>query len=315
MQNKGNSAFGKNNFDRLEAAGLVSGEDTTAATKTRTQERITALTELAGKITKIEDALASLYTLSKASRLKKLTQVLSAVKKLHGSPLPTGAKKYVGNCLNELTSLREGVYATSAQVDKNALQLIAAGKAKTEILALASAAGAKLDKIMAESNEHADLEEFFRKAGEVIKKNAGEATKLEGIKDRAFMIARAPVVPADGSVSVEKLTRLGFKVENMGGYAVMHNQLVIGISPKALMGDKAGSLKSEKTSAAIRAEADRLRKLVQKKTKTKLQLVSDKSYPYMNGAWFWLMNDTDLDTFARAFPGSHIKVTRWGFAF
>src|SRR5882672_9677373 len=153
----------KTNFDKLEAAGLVAGADDSNAVKTRTQERITELKTVAKKIEKVEAALADLYVLSKPARLKRLTQVMSAVKDLHASKLPTGAKKHVGNCLNELTSLREGVYASNAQVDRQTLSLITARQAHTEITAMVAASEARLDKITAESNQSSDMEDAYRK--------------------------------------------------------------------------------------------------------------------------------------------------------
>lgn len=304
----------KTNFDKLEAAGLVAGEDTTAAVKARTQSRITDLKELNGKISKVEAALADLYVLAKPQRLKKLTQVLTAVKKLHSSPLPTGTKKHIGNCLNELTSLREGVYASNSQMDKKALVLISASKAKADINTLMLASEVKMDKIMADSSHASDMDEFFKKTESVIQKFSHEAEKLNSLSDKPFVIARVPVIPVDGGVSVEKLSRLGFSSESLGGYAVLHNQIVLGISPKSLLGDKAGDIKSAKVAAAIRAEADRLRILAGKKTNTKLLFVSN-ALSYGTRIWFWLMTEKDLDMFARAFPGSQVKVSRWGFAF
>ncbi len=310
-----NSAFGKNNFDRLEAAGLVAGDDTTALVKAKTQTRITELEALAAKVTKVEAALTDLYVLSKPARLKRITQVMTAVKKLHASPLPVGAKKHIGNCLNELTSLREGIYASNAQVDKKALALIATVQAKEDIKALAAAATTRLDKIMADSTHDSDLEEFYRKAADVIEKHTTESAKLSAIQSKPFVIARVPVVPADGMLSVDKLTRLGFDVENLSGYAVLNKQLTIGINPRALLGEHGGAIKGEKAATAIQAEADRLRKLLQKKTNTKLQFVCDKAFTYDTGTWFWLMTNKELDALAKAFPGQHVKITRWGFAF
>lgn len=320
MQNK-NSAFGKNNFDRLEAAGLVAGEDNSASVKAKTQARIEELKVLATKIEKVQAGLQDLYILSKPARLKKLSAVIAAVKKLHESALPVGSKKHVAHCLNELVSLRENVYASNAVVDKKHLTLIASAAAKTEVLTLVASAEAKLDKIMADSSHSDDLDEFYRKAAEVVQKHAGESTKLAPIKDKPFVIARVPVVPADGILSGEKLARLGFSTENLGGYTVIHNQIVIGINPKTLLSFgksddfKVSTIKGERVAEAVREELDRLRRKLQKTTKVKLQLVSDKAYSYGSGTWFWLMSDRDLDMLARAFPGNHIKIGRWGFAF
>ncbi len=313
MQNKPTRM--KTNFDKLEAAGLVAGEDTTASVKAKIQTRIADLHGLVAKVSKVEAALVDLYVLSKPARLKKLTQVLSAVKKLHASPLPVGAKTHVGHCLNELVSLREGVYASHAQIDKKSLSLIAAAKARADILALVITAEARLDKIMADSNHSSDLEEFYKKAEDVIQKHSAEAEKLSDIRNKPFVISRVPVVPADALLSVDKLTRLGFNVEGLGGYAVLNKQLVIGINPKHLLGEHGGAVSGARAATAIREEADRLRKLLQKKTNTKLQFVADKAFTFDTGTWFWLMTNKELDAFARAFPGGSVKITRWGFAF
>lgn len=307
------SAFGKNNFDRLEAAGLVAGEDVTAEIKAKTQTRITELTALVGKMGKVEAALQDLYVLAKPQRLKKLTQVLNAVKKLHATSLPVGSKKHVERCVNEITSLREGIYA-DAKVDKKAMALIATIQAKADILALAGVAKSRYDKILADSGSTFDTDELDKKVAEIIEKHSHDSGKVSDIKTSPFVIARLPVVPAD-SVSVDRLTRLGFDVDNLSGYPVLKNQLVFGINPKFLLGENSAAMNGVKAAAFIREEADRLRKKFQKTTKRNLQFVSDKSFSYGSGTWFWLMTDRELDMFAKAFPGSHVKVTRWGFAF
>jgi uncharacterized protein YegJ (DUF2314 family) len=226
-----------------------------------------------------------------------------------------GTKKHVAHCLNELTSLREGVYASNTVVDRKALMLIATASAKEEIVQMVSAAENRMQKVLAESSDFRDTEELFRHAAEVIDTNSKEAVKLDDIQTKPFVIARVPVVAADSIINIDKLSRLGFKVDNLSGYAVIHNQLVIGISPRSVLGDKAGAIKSEKTATAIREEADRLRKLLQKKMGVKLQLVSDKSYSFKKGTWFWLMTDKELDSLASVINGNHVKIQRWGFAF
>lgn len=309
------SAFGKNNFDRLTAAGLIEGPGDAGNIKAKLETRIADLKVLSQKFEKIEGGLSLIYALNKVDRLKKLTQVLTAVKKLHASPLPVGSKKYVANCLNELTSLREGVYASNSTVDKKALMLIATASAKQEVMAMISAAENRMQKVLAESSDFRDTEELFRHAAEVINTNSKEAEKLDDIETKPFVIARVPVVAADSIINIDKLKRLGFKVDNLSGYAVIHNQLVVGISPKSVLGDKSGSSKSEKAASVIRDEAERLRKLLQKKLNTKLQFVSDKPYSFKKGTWFWLMNDSELGSLASTINGNHVKIQRWGFAF
>jgi hypothetical protein len=70
-----------------------------------------------------------------------------------------------------------------------------------------------------------------------------------------------------------------------------------------------------KLPAEIKAEAERLTKLLEKKLRVKLKWVSEKPFSKNAGVWFWLMPDRELDQLAKAAPSKSVKITRWGFAF
>lgn len=393
--------LGKNNFDRLEAAGLVAGADDSENLKAKTEARVSELNTIITKVRKVEAYLADLYVLPRPRQLKRLAATAQALKELHGGKLPIGTKKHIAACLNEVISLREGVYASNARMDKQTLALTASVKARNELQAMVESAQHRLEKVVADSSSELDLEEFYKKAADVIKKNDAESTKVTPIKDKPFLLARVPVVPTDGSLSAEKLPQLGFKSESLSGYPVIHNQLVLGINPKMMAshGDAEadrftemqrklkqsgvtieeiqkihGKIKdltqdiarldpekadkdyvTKKTAElnllheeanrlitksgidptefvklsqqlrrshsavpqAVREEADRLRRMLEKKKNVKLRFVSENPYSDKRngGVWFWLMPDKELDMLARASLGKRVSVTRWGFAF
>lgn len=399
--------LGKNNFDKLEAAGLVAGPDDAENLKFKTEARVAELGTLITKVTKVQAYLAELYVLQKPRQLKRLSAAATALRELHAAKLPVGAKRHIAACLNEVISLREGVYASNTKLDKQTLALTASTRAKTELQSMVEAAQHRLEKVIADSSSEMDLEEFYKKAADVIKKNASEVTKITPIADKPWIMARVPVVPSDGALSAEKLPGLGFKSESLSGYPVIHNQLVLGINPKhlsahsdesvkritemnqklndaniriedlkkagvrakELIGDlkklqdaeaeNKGSVKPEKMKTAgeaaaaaltkydgmlkkadidleeyqrlqsqvkrshaaqpeaIRKEAERLRSLMEKKTRTKLRFVSEKpgATPGKPGVWFWLMPDRELDLLARASLSKRVSINRWGFAF
>jgi hypothetical protein len=310
------SNFGKNNFDRLEAAGLVSVEgDDGQVKKEKLQARIKGLRELAEKFVRIEAGVAEAYLMEKPQQLKRLSAVLTAVKKLQASGLPIGAKQHVATCINELVSIREGIYSSANAVDKKTLTMMAATEARKQILALAVSSENRVERLVADSSSTSDLEDFFKNASDVILKHADKANQLQAIKDKAFVIVRLPIVPADGKFSSEKLAKVGFDAESLGGYPVLNNQMVIGINPRHLLGEHSGEVKGEKAAKAIRDEAERLLKKLSKTTKTNLHFVSSKAYSYKGGTWFWLMTDRDIDLLAKISPGSHVAIQRWGFAF
>jgi hypothetical protein len=397
--------LGKNNFDQLEAAGLVAGPDDIENVKAKTEARVSELNDLIGKVTKVQAYLAELYTLPKPRQLKRLNAARNGLKELHATKLPTGAKRHIEACLNEVISLREGVYASNTKLDRQTLALTASVKAKNELQAMVESAQHRLEKVVADSSSELDMEEFYKKAADVIKKNAGEAHKVAPIADKPWVMTRVPVVPTDGSLIAEKLPKLGFKSESLSGYPVIHNQLVLGINPKYsaehsddsvekiaemnrklkdsgvriedinkaagrvkdLVGDlnklktaeseTQGSVKpeimerAEKAAAdattklkelttkagidvaeyqrlqsqvkrshaaqpeAIKKERDRLIKMLEKKTRTNLRLVSETPRSYKSGVWFWLMPDRELDQLAKASLAKRVSITRWGFAF
>lgn len=310
------SNFGKNNFDRLEAAGLIASEDNTNQQKEKLIARAAALKVLAQKFDRVLAGMSETYVMDKPRQMKRISAILAKVKELQATSLPVGAKKHVTTCFNELTSIRAGVYASNSPADKKMLTMIAAKKAKEELLAMASATEARVEKIVADSSMSDDLEEFFKKAADVIKKHSGKAEDLKAIRDKAFVIARVPVVPADEKrPSAERLAHIGFQVDSLSGYPVLQNQMVIGINPRFLMGEHSGEIKGEKASKLIRTEAERLRKFLQKQTNTQLQFVSDKAYSHGSGTWFWLMTDADINRLAKVSPGNRVNITRWGFAF
>lgn len=309
------SAFGKNNFDRLEAAGLVSVEDNTNNQKEKLTARAAQLRVLAQKFDKVFAGMADTYVMDHKRQLKRIQVIIAKVKELHDTQLPIGAKRHVATCINELTSIKEGVHALNAAADKKMLTMIAAKTAKDELLAMAVATEARIESIEADSSTVDDLEEFYRKAADVIKKHAGKAEDIKAIKNKAFIIARMPIVPADDKLSAERLATAGFQVESIGNYAVLQNQLVIGINPRFLMGEHSGEVKGEKASKLIRAEVERLRKFLEKKTNVGYQLVSEKAKSEGSGTWFWLMNDNDISRLARVSPGGRIQIKAWGFAF
>jgi hypothetical protein len=393
--------MGMNNFDKLEAAGLYAPADNTEGQKAKIEARVNDLGILISKVSKVEAFLSVLPTLEKPRQLKRLASAGKGLRELLATPLPQGTKKHIEACLNEVISLREGIFASNTSLDKTMLALTASSKARTELSALVESSRHRLEKIVADSSAESDMEDFYKNAGEVIKRTEHEAVKILPIKDKPFVLTRAPIVPMDGSISAEKLPQLGFKSESISGYPVIHNQLVLGINPKMMashdpadnakfaemqkklkdadltieqikrqrgrirdaqmdlskvdkekakpdflkqkeeavrkaesdlkdMIDRAGIDPDEyikldqrvkrshnAVPQAVKDEADRLRKLLERKKGVKLRFVSDspRSHPGNPGIWFWLMPDKELDMLAKAAFGKRVNVSRWGFAF
>lgn len=313
------SGYGKNNFAKLEAAGLVAGAgDEIGEQVAKLEVRVQELKVLATKFDTVLAKMAETHTMSRPRQIKRVATLIDKVKELHATKLPVGSKRHVATMSNELVSVHEGMHAMKGAADVSMLTLEATVEARALVLAMASAAEARKEKIQADSSSTSDMEHFFKNAAEVINKHSSKAADLADIANKPFMISRAPIIPADDRMRAETLLRVGFNAESLGGYPVFCDQLVIGLNPRHVLGDHSGEVKGLLAGKVLREEADRLRKLLQKKMNQKLNFVSDKSYSPKAGAmgtWFWLMTDTDIDRLIKVSPGNRITITRWGFAF
>lgn len=283
------SGFGKNNFDRLEAAGLVAGEDDRDSLRAKTEARTKALEELDTKVKKVEIFLASLYVMPRDQQLRRLQSTTARLKELLAQKLPVGAKRHIEACFNEVQSLLEGVASTNSRLDKQTLALTASAKARTEIQSMIQAGVNRLEKVQADSNDGFDMEDFYRKAGEVIKRTQQESHKLAPIADKPFVVARVPVATIDGGINAAKLSQVGFKAESISGYPVIHNQLVLGINPKKTGGGDDVQKYADMTKALKEngVNADDIRRLENriagydrdiKKTKAELEEIDETKH-------------------------------------
>lgn len=314
MTPKVKKPLGMNNFDKLAAASILGPKTASSSeVKVKLEARIAKLENLHASLAEVTASVSQLYLIkTEQGRLKKLTTAINKTKALMVEAKGvTGMKTPLTQCMNELVSLREGVF-TNAATDKKTLSVLASIEATDQVDKLLVVAKSRLETLASETDD--DDSEYLQKVSRIIKENNKESQKLEPLKTKPFAIARVPVIPIGGFISSAKLNSLGIKAEEMSGYPVIHNQLVLGLNAKLLVKD-AATLKGDKLKAKLNAELMHIKKLVEHKTNTKLQLVSQRPFPYQGGTWYWLMPERELNTMAKAFPGKAVKVSSWGFAF
>lgn len=323
------------NFDRLQARNGLTVKNQSQLTKiipllqigskagpddaqvlAKMETRLLALKELKKKLTTTTARVTELYGLDKRKQMMKLTASLKAVKEIQDSRPPVGVSKQLKACVNELVSLREGV-SVGERMDKKTMSVIACATAIEHVDALIVSAKKQIARHKAEVSGgindellHSEDAEMLR----VLQQTHQESKNISQLKTRPYVITRVPIVPIPKAiVSVETMQRKGLKAENLGGYPVLHNQLVIGINKTDLTGEKKSS--RSLTTADFRDEAERIRRSIQKQTKVKYQFVDERAYGAQGGAWFWLMPERELNLFSSCFPGKTLQLQRWGFAF
>lgn len=336
---KNNQRVADSNFDRFQARQGLTAKNQSQMTKLLPQlqvgskagpdeaqvlasleKRVAALTELRAALHKTTLSVSKLYVMDKESRLKKLTSARKKVQAIAASKPPVGVAKALRAAVNELTSLREGVFVGTA-TDKKTLAIMACSEAVTHVDGLIEKANKRLAEAKALVKSGSNDPVFQEEVVKVIQKNAESETKLDSLKGKQFVISRVPVVAvAKTMLDVNVLKRRGFKADDIGGYPVIHNQLVIGINKtmiglkKSEMNEKGQSIKPISSDKWVKA-ATHVLDMVFKQTKVRYALVDGRPYGRAGGAWFWAMPERDLNIFAGSFPGKAVSLRSWGFAF
>lgn len=137
-------------------------------------------------------------------------------------------------------------------------------------------------------------------AKQVLRQRDKQAEKLTfGNKD--WRVSRAPVIPVSLiPLDIGVAKRNGLRVENIGGYALLDNQMVVGF--KKIPKGKA------------REEAEKLAKELQVATGKALSIVGKNAVPYAGGIWYWLADAPTLNALRKAARGS-LVIRDWGFGF
>jgi hypothetical protein len=317
---QGLTAKNQSQMDKIVSAlqiGSKAGPDD-AEILAKAERRVASLKELKAQLADALVKVSTLYVASKPKQLQRLTAALNTVTTIANSKPPVGVKNHLRAAQNELTSLREGVYIGAA-TSKKALSLISCTEALAHVDSLIFLAESRFTSLKAAAGPDDQL--WTEEIENVIRQTSEDSKALQSLKNKDWVISRVPVIvvakasnkAATGYLSVDALKRVGLKVSSLGGYPVLHNQLVIGINPRVF----GMSAEDKKKGKSIPREdwfkvADEVRKLIQKQTKQKLQFVDEKAYGAAGGAWFWVMPDREVDLFASAFPGKAVKLQNWG---
>lgn len=284
-------------FDRIQATNGLTAKNQSQMSKitilpdvaeeTPSREPyIQSLKEFHARVAVVLLDLESLKGLSNKGRVIRLTTVLEFFANARKKKVPYGLGKFVRAAVNELVSLREA--ATIGDLTDAQINL----RSTKEILT-------QIDVLLAKETELASVtsgkDEVFEGDVEGVLALANAQTTLPPLGGNVFVLARVPVVPvpAAGFLATKKVKALGFDATDAGGYAIMSNQIVIGVSPKS------------SSDIHIALEQYRSERLV---------LVDSRGHGKNGIMWYWCMRAEDLANFSQAFSGGSLKLQSWGLA-
>ena len=283
------------------SAATADKED--AEKRAKVEARITSLKKTIAYVEGVNGQLALLPTLStRAAKEKLLAKQLKTVVAIHEHPnLPLGASKPMRKMRNELTSAREGLVADGV------LAAFEEGQQAVDSLKATLASAEETLAILVHGND-AYMEKLYDRAREIIQRTGSEARRLESLKDKPMVISRVPIVPlTDPPLNPDTLNRMHVKTENLGGYPLIHNQIVIGINREALA--KSGR-KAEKPMDAV----ERYLKVLSKQMGRTIMTVSTQGVPAQGGVWYWLADEKTINALRKA-GRDQLKIRSWGFGF
>jgi hypothetical protein len=285
-------------FDRMQARrGLTAKNQSQMAKITILQDvpeveapsrepYVQSLKEFRTRLNNAMDRLGTLKGISNSARAERLTTILGFLAQERRNKVPYGLGKFVRAAVNELVSLREA--ATLGDLQDNQIVQDSTHNILRQIEVLLAK-----EAELAKAGEETD--DVFEGDVEGVLSLASAQTALPALEGNVFVLARVPVVPVPlaGFLATKKVTALGFDAKDAGGYAIMANQIVVGVSPKS--------------ASDIQIALEQFRS-------ERLTLVSPRGQGKNGILWFWAMRETDLARFSQAFSGGSLKLQSWGLA-
>jgi hypothetical protein len=331
-----NQRVANSTFDRIQARNGLAAKNQSQMTKllpilsmagkreedpelvqVRLENRGKALKSRLQEVLSIQGRLANLSDQPvniRRSRVRQSLLILEGFKSL------SGVNKPIKAVINELRSILEGM-TSGAEMQDSDYSVVWIDYALDKIRSAIYANEKALRELhMSEEELESQPEEELYKGFEEVLASAREeanAADLASIKTREWTVVRAPIVPMSksGIFDATKFQKNGIKCDNMAGYPMFRNQLVIGIN-KAMLNvtDKERSSGAAIPRERVLSAATKVKRILEKKTGQRLQFVDQRPHGAQGGAWFWLMPERELNAFAACCPGQRIQLLNWGFS-
>lgn len=231
-----------------------------------------------------------------------LTRVYATITPTLTAP-PKGSSTYLRYLRNEIVSTREalatGAYTKSAL---RRLELEWPQQALDKTVHLIRRAERKLQQLDQETPEELDpLDSML----ETLEEVNGDSRKLALLSkaENGYLMVRVPLVVIGAPVSALVKNKIPHK--NLGGYAALLNQRVIGVRGSLIERDKKGRAKE-----TIKDVAERLLAALAPSV-GRLSIINPHTPTFAGGVWFWVSAEDEINTLRRALGPS--LISPWGF--
>lgn len=254
------------------------------------------------------NVINTINTRNREDRLKLAQKLISdaAALRVRGTaPVLKRVTNEINSALSAVQAVKPGVYI--------GLKFDELKNAQNDLARLATSDGEGYDEAVHDGHTPSnarDPQNYLTDFDEQIFKQHGRETPKVTINNRPFAIHRVPLIAiTKPMISTDTLNKAGVKAQTVNQYAVVHNQLVIGISHKTAFREKEGrSIKS------TLQKAEEVAAMITKTTRKPVKAVTEQGYAYGGATWFWFADDRTMNALYKSAKGS-LKVDQWGFAF
>jgi len=236
--------------------------------------------------------------------------------------LRNAARPHNISLLNTITSVEEGLASAEIGPMKARKELAEAFAEYSQSITKA------LDSLVipTQKDEKVAFDQVLDRSTEVLLSFASQQEAiLKRIREQGIVLTTAPVLTISSPpLDVSKLKSNGFKAKSLSGYAVLEDQLVVGISVDVVLSrttrklSKDGSKKPSTPEERNQIKEEFLDTVLQKYRNRKMIAVGGEN-SYEKSSWFWLVPSDNLRLLRSCTIVDHtvssVNFTKWGFPF
>ena len=253
------------------------------------------------------------------SNKKRVAFTQAVLKRLTEIKTPIGLKTYVTEFQNEIESARDAF--TVGDIPLENISFDSLQKVKTITQTLIDSLNTRITDLKENGVDLSYVKDEANLVEATLKTANEEMQRLARIKDKPYLVCEAPVicVPHNAFFIIENAKK-SFRVSIIGGYPILHDQLVVGVNRSVT--------KQNSTESTLK---EVIKKLESKKGVKYIRIGAHGAPAAVSGrgiVWYWLMSEENAEKFRKCFRNygaagmvstktlglQGIAIRDWGFA-
>lgn len=250
---------------------------------------------------------------------KRVAFTNAVLKRLNEVKVPIGLKVYVTKFQNEIESARDAFQVGDVALEDISFDSVQEVKKITQTLI--SSLNTRITDLKENGLDLSYVRDETNAVHDTLENASKEMQRLARIKNKPYLVCKAPVIPVpyNAYLIIESL-RKSFRISAIGGYPILHDQLVVGVNRSVT--------KQNSTETTLK---EVIKKLEARKGVKYVKIAAHGASAAVAGRgiiWYWLMSKEDAEKFRKCFRNygaagmvatktlglQGIAIRDWGFA-